>query len=260
MRLSWLLLAGMTVQALAGLLLDPYRDIAWIALGWRGNDAVTLLVACPLLAWALAGAHRGSPRGQLVHLGLLGFALYNYAFYMLGAALNALFPLYVALFVLAVSALVRVLPAPSGDGIARALAPHAPVRFTGGFLASVAVGLALVWLVMWARHVFAGQPAPGGPEVFRVVAALDLGFMVPSLATGGVLLWRRRAAGVVLATAAGIQAALYLIVLTTNSALLIARGLATWPGELPVWAPLGLATSAVMLNWLRCVPRADEAA
>lgn len=41
-------LAGMGLQSTGGLLLNPYRDIEWITLGWPGNDAVALFRICPL--------------------------------------------------------------------------------------------------------------------------------------------------------------------------------------------------------------------
>lgn len=255
----WVLL-GMAVQSAAGLLLNPYRDIDWIALGWLGNDGVTLLLVCPLMAAALSGARRGAPRWQLVRLGLLGYALYNYAFYMLGASLNAMFPLYIALFVAALVALTLEFSAGRVAAIAASYAPGTPVRLLGGYLAAVAVCLCAVWLAMWALHVFASRPAPGSAEVFRLVAALDLGFMVPALSIGGVLLWRRRPLGYVLGGVAAIQAALYLLVLCVNSALAVHRGLAAWPGELPIWAPLCAATGACALVLLRHVSTAQAAA
>ena len=58
---------------------------------------------------------------------------------------------------------------------------------------------------MWAAHVFAGRPTPVDPEAFRLVAALDLSMTLPALVCGGVLLWRRRRRGVVLAAIAGVQ-------------------------------------------------------
>jgi len=254
------LLVGMSLQSAFGVLLNPYRDIAWIALSWLGNDAVTLLLVCPLLAAALTGTRPSQPRWQLARLGLLGYGIYNYAFYMLGAALNAMFPLYIALFVAAFVALISEFTSDRITRLANTYSPGTPVRLLGGYLAGVALCLSAVWLVMWGLHVFANRPAPGSPEVFRLVAALDLGFMVPALAIGGVLLWRRQPLGYSLSALAGIQAALYLFVLSVNSVLAIRRGLAQWPGELPMWAPLCAATFACVFWLLRNVTSTREAA
>ncbi len=72
--------------------------------------------------------------------------------------------------------------------------------------------------------------------------ALDITIMVPALALGGVLLWRRNAWGYIVA---GIQGSLYLLVLSVNSAVEILRGLAQAPGELPLWGALAVSTTAV---------------
>src|ERR1044071_729893 len=104
---------------------------------------------------------------------------------------------------------------------------------------------------MWAAYVFAGRPTPIEPEAFKIVAALDLLWLVPSLAAGGALLWNRRPWGLVIAPAAAVQGAGYLLVLSVNSAIAIRRGLTASPGELPIWMPLMLLTGIaafVLLN------------
>ena len=61
---------------------------------------------------------------------------------------------------------------------------------------------------------------------------------MPALGSGGLLLWRRSAWGYLIATIAAIQGALYLLVLSVNSAVSIARGLEGAPGQLPIWGTL----------------------
>jgi hypothetical protein len=58
-----------------------YRDVAWIRATWFGNDAATLFLALPLIVVSLRLVARGSRRGYLLWLGLLGYGVYNYAFY-----------------------------------------------------------------------------------------------------------------------------------------------------------------------------------
>lgn len=121
--------------------------------------------------------------------------------------------------------------------------PRTPTRLIGGYLVFVGVGLTLVWLVMWEAHIFGGQPTPGEPETFKLVAALDLTLMVPALVSGGILLWQRLPLGYVIGAIAGIQGSLYLVVLAVNGALSILRGLKDAPGELTILGVLALATS-----------------
>ncbi len=244
--LSAALAALMVVQSVLGLVFPgEYRDVEWIRATWFGNDWLTLAVGAPLLVAALLLARGGSIRGLLLWLGMLGYGAYNYAYYMLGAALNAFFPLYIAPLVLSVVTLILVLSRIDEREVAASFRQKTPVRIIGGYLVFVAVGLTFVWMGMWAAYVFAGQPTPVEPEAFKLVAALDITIMVPALAFGGVLLWRRKAWGYIVAAIAGIQGSLYLLVLSTNSVVLILRGLAEAPGELPQWGTLAVTTTVV---------------
>lgn len=90
-------------------------------------------------------------------------------------------------------------------------------------------------------------------EAFKLVAALNTTIMVPALAFGGVLLWRRNAWGYVVAAIAGIQGSLYLLVLSINSAVEILRARAKAPGQLPVWGTLAVITTATTILLLASV-------
>lgn len=197
-----------------------------------------------MLVASLLLARRGSIRGLLLWLGMLGYGAYNYAYYMLGAALNAFLPLYIVPLLLSVVTLILALSRVDVTEVAASFRHKTPVRIIGGYLVFVAVGLTFVWMGMWAAYVFAGQPTPVEPEAFKLVAALDITIMVPALAFGGVLLWRRNAWGYIIAAIAGIQGSLYLLVLSTNSVVLIIHGLAEVPGELPQWGTLAVTTTA----------------
>jgi hypothetical protein len=245
------LLLVMLIQAALGLLAPAqYRDVDWIRASWFGNDWVTLVVAVPLLFLGLVGTARGHAQGLLVWLGMIGYALYNYAFYLFGAALNAFFPIYVLAFVLAVIVLILGLSHLDVEQVAATFRQTVPVRAIGGLLIFIGIGLAFVWIVMWAAYIFRDRPTPAGPDAFRLVAALDLSLMVPALIVGGVLLWQRTPWGYLIAAIASIQSALYLCVLSTNSLVAIHRGLVDTPGELPFWGALTLVTTIVALSLL----------
>jgi hypothetical protein len=252
--LSAAIAALMAAQAVLGRMLEgQYRDVAWIRATWFGNDLVTLLLAVPLLVTALVLVRRGSVRALLLWLGVLGYSAYNYAYYMLGAALNAFFPLYVLLLILSVVTLILVVSRVDASQVAAALRAQTPVRAIGGYFVFVAVGLSLVWFGLWAAYVFAGRPTPVEPEAFKLVAALDTSIMVPLMAFGGVLLWRRNAWGGMVAAIAGIQGSLYLIVLSVNASVAVSRGLVEAPGELPVWGALAVTNVVATAALLRGV-------
>ena len=258
-ELTAIVIVLMLAQSVLGLAFrDQYRDAAWIALTWLGNDWVTLVVALPLLAGGLAATTRGSSRGLLLWLGALGYALYNYAYYLFGAALNAFFPLYLAAVIAAALALIVSLSTIPARSIARRFPSHAPVRLIGGYFLFVSLSLSVVWIGMWFAHVFAGMPTPIEPEAFKVVAALDITLMVPALALGGGLLWKHRPWGYVVAAIAGVQASLYLLVLSINSINFVVRGLANPPGEIPLWGSLAAVTfAATLLLFAHVGPRVE---
>jgi hypothetical protein len=261
-RLSIVLGLLMLAQSVAGLLLsEQYRDPAWIKAAWFGADWITLVVAVPLLLAGLGSAARGSTRGLLLWLGVVGYGVYNYAFYLFGAALNTFFPLYVAAFTVAVIVLGLAL-VDLDVGAARWFRATTAAAIVGGYLIFIAIGLTCAWIALWAAYVFAGRPTPVEPEAFKVVAALDLSLMAPALAAGGVLLLLRRPWGPVVAAIAAVQGSLYLLALSAGSIVAVRRGLAASPGELPIWGTLLACTAAATLLLLAHVrgsaPRGAE--
>jgi len=126
-----------------------------------------------------------------------------------------------------------------------------PLRLLGGYFVVVGAGLVVAWVGMWAAHVFFGRPTPIEPEAFKLVAALDLSFMAPLLILSGVQLWHRHLAGCLAGAVAGIQASIYLTVLSVNSTFAVRSGRIEAPGELPVWAMLAAATIVATLLLMR---------
>jgi len=250
-RLSAVLGGLMAIQSATGIVWpEAYRDAAWITAAWFGNDWFTLVVIVPVLGIGLVASRRGSLRGTLLWLGVLAYALYNYAFYLLGAALNAFFPFYAGCVVLSATTLIMALHPLDASAVASGAARGSGLRTLGAYLVFMGCGLGAVWSSMWVAHVVAGHALPVAEPVFRLVAALDMVLMVPALVVGGTLLWRGRAWGFVIAPIAAIQGALYLSVLSTNAVVLARRGLGALPGELVIWAPLALATTAAAVALL----------
>lgn len=69
-----------------------------------------------------------------------------------------------------------------------------------------------------------------------------------------MLLWRRRPWGYVIAAIAGIQATLYLLVLSAGSLAAVHRGLVPSLGEIPTWTALAVATAIMTGLLLRNIP------
>ena len=246
--LSAVVAALAAAAAAAGLAVDGlYRDNPFVSAGWRGNDWVTLVVAAPVLAGAARLARRGDPRAQLVWLGALDAVLYNFAFYLFGSALNRLFVVYAAIVALALAALLIALVAVDPAALGRRVRWGRATRAAAGFALFVAAGLGVAELAQVLGYAFGGAlpvvvARTGHPT--HVVAALDLTLVVPYLALGGVLLWRRRPWGVVVAAMLLVKGAIYMLALVATTLSILAVGFPEAAAELPLWAAIGAGCAA----------------
>lgn len=201
-RLSWVAEGLMVVAAIAGLAMDDlYRDPDGLRHMLRGHDLVVLVAVAPTLAGSLVMARRGARRGRLVWLGTLAFATYNYAIYVFGTRFNDLFLVHVAIFEVAVVALILGLTSTRARSTTLG---QRPSRAAAGLLGFLAVGLGGMWVFYALRFAINGD-TPAESELVLPLAsthlgyALDLTLIVPAYAAAAVLLWRRAPWGEVVA-------------------------------------------------------------
>jgi hypothetical protein len=251
-------LVGLSVLASAGGLLIPglYRDNAFVTSTWLGNDIVTLVVLAPLLALATVMAARGSARGYLAWLGLVDATLYTFGFYLFGAAFNALFLVYAALFGIGIWTMAIGLLNLDVAGVPAAFSPKTPARSVAAWSIFVGLGLSTVYTLQWLGFVMTGQlpsiiERTGHPT--NIVFALDLSLVVPVLLVGGVWLWTRRPWGLALATLINVKGAVYMIGLCASTYTAYLAGTGTLE-ELVLWGAIGIGcivASAFMLGRMK---------
>jgi hypothetical protein len=189
---------------------DLYLDGAWARQALRDGDLVTLFVVVPILTTAILLALRGSERAQAVWIGVLAYAVYNYAYYAFGATFNDLFLIHIALLSISIFPLVFVLPNLDGAAIADRLHNPRRARWIGGFLAIVGVLQGALWLFVVLRNALTGEVLHDIPVAGQhLVFALDLSLLVPSLILAGVLLWRQTPMGYVFGAVMCVMGALY---------------------------------------------------
>jgi hypothetical protein len=257
--LSILIAALATFASAGGLLLDGlYRDNAFVTTTWLGNDAVTLFLAVPILVVAMIISNRkplGS--GYLVWMGALDYMLYNYAFYIFGAAFNWFFLIYAALLALSILALIFGLANLDVNGISQQVRKEAPVKWIGGYFLFVASGLGLVYLLQSIGFILTDAlPAivtmSGHPT--NVVFALDLTLLIPWLILGALWLMKRKPWGYVIAGILNVKGPLYTLVLAVNSILVVNAGISE-TSELPLWGTLtALGLIASVLFYINMKP------
>lgn len=233
-----------------------YRDNPLITATFRGQDLVTLLVAVPLLVAGLFLERRGSSRGRVLWLGMVFYAMYGYLFYAVGAAFNVFFLLYVAIFGLALYALVFAVPRIELAPLAAAMGGRAARAVAIGYMLVVAAGLGLLWIGVSLSYLFTRVvPAPivasGHPT--GVVFAIDLVFIVPAMLIGAIGLIRRRATAWVLAGVMSVSGTVYTLSLAAASITVVRASLGAGE-ELPIWISLtllGAVTATLLLSRMR---------
>ena len=201
----------MVVASTAGLLFGArglYGSESKFFGAFIGQDVLNLLVGLPLLVGAVLLASRGSLTGALLWPGALFYVLYDYGYYVLGAPVNALFFVYLALASVSAFTMIGLLASIDGDAVRDALAGRVPVRTTAVFLIALACLFTALWTMLFVTTLANGTPVD---IVVRTVWTMDLVIQLPALFIGGVLLWRRRPLGYVAATGLLVQAGAYLL-------------------------------------------------
>lgn len=252
--LSAIIVALMAGAAMAGLFFpNLYQDNPLVSASWRGNDAVTLFVAVPILVAAITWALRGSRRGYLVWMGMLAYALYNYGFYLFGAAFNGLFLAYTALFALSGFAMVFGLAGLDTDALQQGFRDRTPVRIISAFMWAVAVFLGGFWTATSLGYLFHGQVPPmvtATSHPTNVTGALDLSMVVSINLLGAVWLWRRRPWGYVLAAIANVKGAVYMLALSSATYSAVRAGTTDGVAQIALWGTIGLGCLAASIALL----------
>ena len=242
--LSAIVAVVMAGAAAAGLFLPHlYQDNPLVSASWRGNDAVSLFVAVPILVGAMITASRGSRRGRLVWMGMLAYALYNYAFYLFGAAFNGLFLAYTALFALSGFGLAFGLADLDAEDLRRGFRDRTPVRALSLFMLAVAVFLGGFWIATSLAYLVSGQVPPmvtATSHPTNVTGALDLSMVVSINLLAAIWLWRRRPWGYVLAAIANVKGAVYMLALSSATYSAVRAGTTEAVGQIALWGTIGL--------------------
>jgi hypothetical protein len=260
--LSGAVAALAATASIGGLFLQGlYRDNAYVKAAWAGNDLVTLVVAVPTMIGAMTFAARGSARGELVWLCTLDYMVYNYAYYLFGAAFNWFFLLYVALFTTSMYALILGLIAIDPKRISQGFRAGTPVRWISGYMLFVALGLSAVYIGQSLAFVVSGVVPPLIAMVehpTNVVFALDLSLLVPLLVLGAIWLLKRRPWGYVLSGIVLVKGAAYTLVLAVVAISAAGAGMPEALAELPYWALITvLGTIACFVLYWNLVSKSE---
>ncbi len=242
--ITFLILVLMSAAAAAGLAWEGlYRDNPFVTAVWRGNDLVALLVGVPLLGISLIRTLQDSRQANLIRIGVLDYALYNYAFYLFAAAFNDFFLVYSLLVTLSLLGLIFGLAELDPTEVKAMFRERTPVRWVGGFQIFVALGLSAVYGIQIFGFLvtgFAPEIIAKTGHVTHIVPALDLTLVVPWLVLGGVWIWQEKPWGYIISSVMTVKGILYMLTLTGASLSAVQAGFLEAGVEVPLWGTLGL--------------------
>lgn len=177
-----------------------YWDTVSSAAQVQANDLVMLALGLPLLILSFWLTLRGSLRGRLLLTGTLGFILYTYITMCFGAAYNAFFLVYVALFSLSLFAFILSMMSFDLETLPSHFSDKLPTGWIAGLLFFAASFLALAWLGRIGPTLVSEQIPMLENVTSMFIQAMDLGLVVPLCVLAGVLLLKRNPWGYLLAS------------------------------------------------------------
>lgn len=174
-----------------------------------GQDLVTLIIGIPILLISLYLVSKGSLRGRLIWMGTIFYFLYSYASMSFLTSFNQLFLVYVALFSISLYTLLGEMFSMDIRIVKKSFSPGAISKITAVFLVVIGLMLAAMWLKMIIDSLLTGF-APSALENYTtlVIQALDLGIVVPAAVISGILLFKGKKWGYMLASIFLIKASL----------------------------------------------------
>ncbi len=228
-----------------------YWDTVSSAAQMQANDLVMVVLGLPLLALSYWLTLRGSLRGRLLLTGTLGFILYTYITMSVGAAYNAFFLVYVAIFSLSLFAFVLMMMSFDLEALPAHFSEKLPRRAIAGLLFFAAAFLLVAWLGRIAPTVLQGQRPLLDNTTTMFIQAMDLALIVPLCAVAGVLLLRHSPWGYLLASVGMMKFLTMGIAVSLMGLNMARRGVSVSAAELVVFPVITLVNVALVGVLLR---------
>ena len=224
--------------------------------GFRGTDAITLLVAIPFLLIAYASARRGSQNGMILLIGSLFFFLYNGASLNFSAAFNPLFLAYTALFSVSLYATLIALVRFNLQSLVARVKQGFPRRGIAIFLFITGIGTLFIWMSDILPALISGiAPATLGPYTSMYTHGFDSAVITPAAVLIGIFLLQQKPLGYLFSAPILILCALIGIVVIGQTASQALAGLFFPPGVyigmIGSWVLMGAFAVGLTISYFR---------
>ncbi len=249
--ISIIILALMILASAGGLVLENvYQDIPVIQAGWEGNALISLVVGVPVLAGSIVLSLRGNRGAKLVWMGMLYFALTNYALHLFGAEFNLFFPLYLGIVVLSIVALLLSYRSTDEKEISRLIRRNIPIKWVGVFIAGVSLLLIAFHSAIYLRFVFTEevpQIVLGSGYMTRIVSAVNLLFVVPLGIASSFWIWDRKPWGHLLSIVWNVNLVVYTAALSSATLAAFETDYLNNLNELALWISIAVGCLIVVV-------------
>jgi hypothetical protein len=210
----------------------PYRNMpADVAVQGLAQDAVTLVLAVPMLLVGLRLARGGSRIGYLLLTGSTAYLFVQYVLYLAMATYNELFLVWVGLVGLLFQVLVRLLLWGAAQTSAWPVPPKAIRGYVGGFLLVNGALIGLLWCSVIVPPLVSGRLYPEGLAhlTTMVVQGFDLAIFLPASLLAGYGYLRGTQTGRLLAPVYAVFLSLQMTALLAKIGWMNAIGVAAGP-------------------------------
>jgi len=232
------------------------NDTLLAGAGFRGTDAVTLLLALPLLMVAYVLCRRGSQNGMVLLIGTLLYFLYNGASLTFSAAFNPLFLVYTGLFSASLFASITALATFDLQALVKRIQPGFPYRGIAYFNFVAGIGTLFIWMSEVVPALITGTaPATLGPYTTMFTHGFDSAVITPAAILVGIFLLQRKPLGYLLSAPIMILCTLIGVVVIGQTLAQASAGLifpvGVYIGMIGSWVIMGAFAVGLTISYFR---------
>ncbi len=191
-------LRGEKVEIYGGHGLYQY-DSVLKAVEFKGYNWINIIIGLPLFVLGLYLFHQGNFKGQLILTGLFTHYAYNYLIGVMGNAFNIMFLIWTALFSLCIFGLFFILKNIDFKTLHNKLEKSFPRKSLSIYIIIFGLLFYILYLPNILNSYINGNP-PTSLEIYTTLelASLEMGIMAPLSIIGGILLFKKIAAGYII--------------------------------------------------------------